>query len=376
MMKIVYLTDQLAEHGGIEKIVSQKINQWIQSYGYEVILITYRQQNRPFIYPVDAKVQHVDLGMNYQEGKSYFSGANLMCAWKHYHALGKALKANQPDVIISASFTPDQYFLPFLLKDIPKIKELHASGYNLIPAMTGPKRALFNLLQRYDRLVVLNPSEAEYYPGFPVTVVPNFIDDQSAPPIVEERRQNILIAAGRIAPVKQFDHLIRAWAIIGKGFPEWQVHIYGEGSAALQRELSTLISSAGLGGQVKLMGGTSVLGQKMAEASLFGMTSATECFPMVLLEAQQAGLVVVSYRCPHGPENILHHNVDGILTQYNDYEQYAGELAALIRDKEKMQYLAQNARSNARQFTAGTIMARWNELIQGLVKNDKTVNHV
>lgn len=42
-------------------------------------------------------------------------------------------------------------------------------------------------------------------------------------------QKNIIITAGRIAPIKQFDHLVDIWSIIASKHPDWEVHIYGHG---------------------------------------------------------------------------------------------------------------------------------------------------
>lgn len=370
-MKIAYLIDQFFEHGGIEKILSQKINYWIGHYGYEVILITYRQQGKPFVYPLDPKVQHIDLDIDYDLAKSYFSPANLVKTRKHFTRLKAAIKKYKPDVVISAGFSPDQYFLPYIQPAIPKVKELHASGYTLSRNLGGMKGRLFNILAKYDKVVLLNAREQEYFPQFNTLIIPNFIEETTTTGSDLAQKENIIIAAGRIAPVKQYDHLIKAWALIAAKFPDWKLQIYGAGDASLSGKLQQLIKTNAIAGQTFLMGGTAVLAAKMSEAKIFAMTSETECFPMVLLEAQRAGMVVVSYKAPHGPESIINDQEDGILTPYNDPEQYALALEELMQDKQKMHYLAQNAGNNVSRFSADAVMGQWNDLLKALIKNEK-----
>lgn len=365
-MRIVYLIDQLKEHGGIEKIVTQKINYWIEYYHFDVLLVTYRQGGEPFIYPVNPKVQHIDLAINYDLSKSYFHPRNLVKAKKHFSALKKLLAGQSANVIISAGFTPDQYFLPYISKHIPKIKELHGSGFSLLSHLGGYRKKLFDQLGKYDKVVVLNTTEAAYFPTFPTEVIPNFISLNAEPSFAP--RQKVIIAAGRIAPVKQFDHLIKAWALIANSLPEWQLHIYGAGDAKLMQSLQNLIRQNNLQRQTKLAGPTTELFAAMQQARVYAMTSATECFPMVLLEAQAAGLPVISYRSPHGPEHIIHNEQDGVLTKYNDISEFADQLSALLHDEEKVKTLAHNASLNANRYKIEMVMAKWNSLIVDLQK--------
>jgi len=47
-MKIVFSTDQIYLHGGIEKVMAQKANYFADVLGYEVIILTTEQkQHQP-----------------------------------------------------------------------------------------------------------------------------------------------------------------------------------------------------------------------------------------------------------------------------------------------------------------------------------------
>src|SRR5690606_30891339 len=191
---------------------------------------TSEHYKKDFVYPLNEKTKHVDLEINYYRTKSYFHPRNLLKSITHFKRLKKVIKLQQPDIVISVNFTPEQYFLPFLEKHIPKIKEFHSSGatFKKSKNLSGRiKEFLFNLFAKYDRLIVLNKEEVKYFPFNNVSVIPNFIEVKENS--VEFNRNKTIIAAGRIAPVKQFDHLIKAWSLIADKFPEWDVKIYGDG---------------------------------------------------------------------------------------------------------------------------------------------------
>ena len=365
-MKILYLTNQFYLHGGIEKMLSQKINYLIAEFGHDVILCTSEHENKEFIYPLNDHLRHIDLGINYQRSKSYFHPANLLKAFKHYRALKKVIKREQPDIVISVNKTPEEFFIPFIQKQIPKVKEFHSSGVILgtSKSVFGKlKHQLFNIFARYDSLVVLNADEKQYYPFNNVLVIPNFIKIKSNPVIAE--RENTIIAAGRIAPVKQFDHLIKAWSKIATQFPDWQVKIFGDGDVELMNQLNALISELKLP-NIRLMGQTSSLNSEMEKASIFAMTSATECFPMVLLEAQDAQMALVSYDCPHGPRNIIDNKVTGILTSHNSIEDFAKSLQVLLEDESHRNNLGKQAHLQVAEFSEQKIMSAWQKLFMDL----------
>lgn len=356
--------DQMHKHGGGEKMLSLKMNALVNNYNCEVVLCTTEQDNKPSVYSISEKINCIDLGINYHRNKSYFHPLNLLKTGKHFFKLKKELKKIQPDVIVSVSQSPDQFFLPFIHKKIPKIKEFHSSGFmnnNPISLLEKLKYQLFLVYRKYTNLVVLNKDELKYYPFKNVVVIPNFIKNQQLTAIEQVKRENIIIAAGRIAPVKQFDHLIKAWSLIAKKYPNWEVHIYGEGDQLLINKLNKQIKELELT-TIKFMGATNNLEEKMKAATIYALTSATECFPMVLLESLACGLPIVSYNCPHGPKNIITNTKDGILIEANNTSNFATALAKLIEDKDERTQMGQAGINNVALFSENKVMQKWIQL--------------
>lgn len=50
-MKIVYVYDSIARIGGMERILTDKMNYLAEIYGHEVYLITSSQGNHPLSFP-------------------------------------------------------------------------------------------------------------------------------------------------------------------------------------------------------------------------------------------------------------------------------------------------------------------------------------
>ena len=123
-MRILYLTDQIYLHGGIEKVLSQKANYLADVSGYEVFIVTHNQGKKNPVYHFSAKIRMIDLNINYEAGRSFFHPTNFKKMPKHCAALKNIFKELNPDVVISCSFGPDFYFIPSLEKSIPKINNL------------------------------------------------------------------------------------------------------------------------------------------------------------------------------------------------------------------------------------------------------------
>ena len=59
-MRLLFIANILNPVGGLERTFIDKSN-WLVSQGHEVMLMTYMQGHEPIYYPLDKRVQHVDL---------------------------------------------------------------------------------------------------------------------------------------------------------------------------------------------------------------------------------------------------------------------------------------------------------------------------
>ena len=115
------------------------------------------------------------------------------------------------------------------------------------------------------------------------------------------------------------------------------------------------------------MGTTTSLDKKMKEASIFALTSKTECFPMVLLESLACGLPIVSYNCPYGPRNIIMQGEDGLLVQQNNIANFTASLSELIENNELRSQMSKYGVENVQLFSQDKVMELWQQLF---VKKD------
>lgn len=367
-MRVLFLTDQIYLHGGVEKVISQKANYLTAVSHYEVTIITYNQQGRKPVYPFSKKIQMFDLGINYEICKSYFHPVNLKKIPTHRNTLLLMLRQLRPDVVISCSFGPDFYFLPYLEKQIPKIKEFHGSRFFYRSPTASIKKRLLQHLNRltekkYDCLAVLNESEQVFYANRNIKVIPN-------PAEITAERSNVtskkILAAGRISPVKNFADLIEAFARLSKDFPEWELHFFGEDYLSTQQKLEAQVASFGLTEQVKFQGVCSDLKKEMLNYSIYAMTSETECFPMVLLEALSVGIPIVTYASPTGPQHIVRNEEDSFLVPYKNLDIFTTQLKTLMADENLRVQMGCAGRQNVKRFSIDKVMQQWTDLFKTL----------
>ncbi len=188
-----------------------------------------------------------------------------------------------------------------------------------------------------------------------VEVVPNAVPDGDPPPADPDIE--VVVAAGRFSRNKRHDLLLRAFAEVAPSHPTWRLRLFGRGprEARVRRQVAEL----GIEDRVELAGVTSDLPGELARASVFALTSDLEAFGIVLVEAMQAGLAVVSTACPHGPPELLTDEVDGLLVTPGDAGDIAAGLDRVMSDRQLRQRLGAAARATGERYTATGVSGRW-----------------
>jgi glycosyltransferase involved in cell wall biosynthesis len=124
-----------------------------------------------------------------------------------------------------------------------------------------------------------------------------------------------ILTAGRLAPEKDHESLIKAFALIPKNFNAKLV-ILGNGPA--RADLEALVIQLELEGRVLLPGFIVDPYPWFRSADLFVLSSLREGFGNVIVEALECGLPVVSTNCPSGPAEILEDGRFGKLVPVKD----------------------------------------------------------
>jgi glycosyltransferase involved in cell wall biosynthesis len=362
-MRILFSTDQVYLHGGIEKVMAEKANYFSDVLGYEVYILTTEQKQKPACYALSPKVRLVDINVNYTRAKSYFHPANLKKIFNHLRSWKKVIGEIRPDVIISCNYAFDFYWLPFSFRGIRKFKEYHSSGFLYHqPGKSGMLKKIKFMINdfiesKFDSLILLNPDEKQFYRTSNLTVIPNSIEiPEGLHARLDSKR---VIAAGRIAGIKGFDTLIAAWKSISENAPDWHLDIFGQGEPQYIATLQSQIDKSGLSDKIHIRKATPDLQKEMLNSSIYAMTSVSECYPMVLLEAASIGLPVVTFDCPTGPRHIVTDGVNGFLVRNQDVEAFSEKILSLVRDEDLLRKTGERAKADAQRFSNEAVIQQW-----------------
>ncbi|OEO30449.1 glycosyl transferase [Devosia insulae DS-56] len=137
----------------------------------------------------------------------------------------------------------------------------------------------------------------------------------------------VIATAGRLVGVKDQKILLRAFAALLKTRPGRLV-LFGDGP--LRGELEAESRILGIASRVLFAGYVNDPTACYAAADLFVLTSTSEGFGNVLIEAMAAGVPVVSTDAPHGPREILADGKYGTLVPVGDAEALAAAMGAML----------------------------------------------
>jgi len=364
MKTIVVLTDQLHKIGGINSLIPLKANYWADEKNYNVHIVTTEQDNKSSFYKFSPKVVHHDLDIDFDRGKSYFGYRNFPKVLKNIRILRQLLKKLNPDLLIIANHIPATLFFPLLNTRAKILKEYHFTQYY----RSRKKPNLFRKFEKYiesklDFQVVLSEEEKSFYSSKKVYCIPNPVPFTTIPQPKFEQREKVAIAAGRISPVKRFDILLDIWAEFKKQDSSWKLEIYGDGLKSDVDSLKNQMISLGITDSVKFLEPVNNLTEIMRTKALYLMTSAQECFPMVLLEAQASGLPIISYDCPTGPRNIIESGKNGILVEMDNQQSFVNAINFISNDDSQRMRMAKEGFDNVQKYLLNNVMDIWEDKI-------------
>ncbi len=138
----------------------------------------------------------------------------------------------------------------------------------------------------------------------PLTIAANGLDFQAIAKLPKAHQTNDLIFVGRLIAHKNIPLLVEACQLVIKQYPKLKVTIIGDGPQAA--DIRNQIDSLGLSSHIKLLSGVDDDHKfaLMKASKVFVTPSSREGFGITVLEANAAGLPVVTI---NAPENAARH---------------------------------------------------------------------
>ncbi|MFJ9035438.1 glycosyltransferase [Streptomyces sp. NPDC102406] len=384
-MKIVFLINNAYGIGGTIRATANMSGALVTRHDVEVVSV-HRTADRTGL-PFDPRVRMTTLVDLREDSPAYAGDEPLLeqpCTMFHekgtregrlrYTALHDRrlagfLAETDADVVIATRPILNGYLSRYGTDSYLRVGQEHLS---LAGHADDVRRDQNEAIGRLDAFVTVSEADAaQYRAALPqvrttITCVPNGVPAGGVQP--STRDSKVIVAAGRLIPVKRYDRLVDAFAKVAGDHPDWTLRLYGRGprKAALRERIDEL----GLYERVLLMGPVSPIETEWAKGAIAAVSSDMESFGMTIVEAMHCGVPVVATDCPHGPAEIITHGEDGLLVPVRDddsgVQAYADALGLLMSDAELRDRLGESARARAADFEPAVVARRYEELFRRL----------
>lgn len=249
--------------------------------------------------------------------------------------LRKALLALKPDLVCA------------FLSDVVRITVLAMKGTN-IPIVGSERADPFEFtesqFEKYKKAyarckgVVFQLDNVARKYALPDTVVQAVIPNPCVPrkraySVCADKTNHVIMSAGRLSEQKRFDLLVDAFATVHEHFPNYRLHIYGDGP--LKESLTKRINESTAKDAIILKGDVEDVFNIANDSEFFVLSSDYEGIPNVLIEAMSCGMACVSTDCsPGGARYLLQEGARGLIAPCGDADKLAAAMMTYINDPE------------------------------------------
>lgn len=239
------------------------------------------------------------------------------------------------------------------------------------PLNNNYQNALVNWRQ-WDAVVSSTPEQsadivARYGTAIPAFTIPvGYVTPATlaANPVgADQRQKDLVVHVARLAPEKQQNHSIAAFAQVHKQFPAARLELWGYANGDTEKALKKQVQELHLEDVVAFKGYTTDVVNVYNRASIGILPSRAEGFSLSLLEAQAHGLPMIANDVKYGPSDIIQDGKSGILTQDGQVQQLVDGMVALLGDDERLAQFRRAAYQNAQRYSEDNVFKKWQALI-------------
>ena len=377
--KIVYCTPALYMAGGVERVLTLKANYFAEQFDYDITIILTDGKDKPFFYPLSEKIKVINLDVNFEELWTCSFVKKIFVYLKKQKIFRKeltlALMDIRPDITISL-LRREINFITSINDGSKKIGELHVNRANYRNFESGESNIIKNIFAKFwmqnlvrhlkslDKFVVLTKEDKRQWRELNnIEVIPDPLSFHSE--LKSPFKKKRVIAVGRYVYQKGFDLLLHAWSQVEKLCTDWELAIYGQGNREPYENLMKELDIDN--NRCHLYGPTNDIKQEYLNSSIFVFSSRFEGFGMVLVEAMECGLPVISFDCPCGPKDIISDGYDGILVPSGNVSQLADKLSWLMNHPEEVCKLSLGALEKSKEYSFDILSLEWKRIFDSLM---------
>lgn len=307
--------------------------------------------------------------------------------WRRVKAITRIIEHEKPAILHTNTSAIWEGALAAMFMRIPHVWHIHeilAGHPRLKPLFPLP--FFYNLMDLLsDRIVTECESVKQKIGCFirpdKFRIIPNGIENQ---PHIDEDSLSlheelnlpsnglIAVTIGSLIPEKGHDLLIDAATLVQKKNSNVFIVIVGQGIPKAVRSLTEKIKSQGITDRVYYLGYRTDLPRILNSSDMLVLPSHTEAFPLVVLEAMEAGKPVIATNCG-GLSEMVRDGETGFIVPVNDPQSLCDRILILSSDAEMRHRMGEKAQEKFNlHFRAEIFTSNFENLYRELSADGKT----
>ncbi len=383
-------------YGGIEKAVTSLANELVHDYAVEIISFYQIHKTPPYKLNNKIKVKYLikdDIAKRVEDYKLYVKNLEflklLKALYRDYfkklkflkffkdsffslyilifkkYLMSRAIKNTKGDIYISSRCEFNKIVSKHATKGALTIAWEHNHHHNI----KSNANKVINSIKYCDYLVTVSEDLQNFYEkecalknfNTKVVWIPNFLEN--IPSNKAPLNNSNIINVGRLSNEKGQLDLINVFDILHRKNSEVVLYLVGDG--ADYPEIEKEIINRNLANYVHMTGFKSgaSLEELYLNSSLFVMTSFTESFGLVLIEAMSYGIPCLAFDSAEGAREIISNNYNGFLIKNRNEHEMASKILELLDNKKELKRLSSNALKTSLKYTKESVMEKWENLL-------------
>lgn len=366
--------------GGVESSIAFLSNMLCKKYDVTIIC-TYKLPNTPAVkINNDVKIEY--LTENLEPNKEQFLKAvrekkinkilkegflAVKILFLKRHKMIKKIKQLDSKIIISTRYNFSSWLGKYGKKEPIKIAQEHNHHNNNKKYIKKVVKSLKNIdyfmpvsqeltdfysehINNKETKCIYIPHGLEYYPE----------------KIADLKKKNI-ISVGRLVSVKGFLDLIDIFKEVVVKDSDWILNIVGAGEQ--YDELKKKIIDLDLEKNIFLLGNKNrnELNKLFLESSIYVMTSYSESFGLVLIEAESFGIPLIAFDSAQGAKEIIQDNNNGFIICNRNRKEMIDKILTLINNEELRNAMGQAGRKLSEKYRKDNIFKEWTNFLESII---------
>ncbi len=374
MKKVTFLLLHL-NYGGLEKQVTTLANELSKSYDVELVVL-YDLLNGKSFYELNDNI-NVKFVLSYgpiriKELKEMLKKIKIIKFFKSlakdikliftkYCGVKKIVNNLKTDAVISSRI---EFSKQIKRRDILTISQEHS--YIDTPGYIKKVKKSFKNIKY---LVVMTDKARENYKKWlngnntytEVIKISNAVNSTNKKAALDS---NQIISVGRLEDVKDFETLIRVFSMCLEKNNNLRLEIVGDGSK--KEELINLCKNLNILNYVHFTGklDSQQVETEMLKSSLFVLTSKSESFSLVLVEASALGIPCISFDIDVGPREIITDSENGFIIKDRNEELMKDKILEVMDNSDIRNKIGNNAKINAERYYIENVVNEWKKILK------------